>query len=74
MSKTILVTGGAASGKSRWAVSYFSACDYELYLCTSDKIDEDTKRRIEYGNKQNFVEWDIVTAADSDPADKIGDH
>ena len=26
MSKTMLVTGGAASGKTRWAVSYFAAC------------------------------------------------
>ncbi len=74
MSKTILVTGGAASGKSRWAVSYFSACDYVLYLCTADAIDEDTKRRIEYGNKQNYVEWDIQTGADENPVERITDH
>ncbi|MGN1137190.1 MAG: bifunctional adenosylcobinamide kinase/adenosylcobinamide-phosphate guanylyltransferase [Oscillospiraceae bacterium] len=74
MSKTILVTGGAASGKSRWAVSYFAACDYVLYLCTADAIDEDTKRRIEYGNKQNYVEWDIKEGADESLVELIGDH
>ena len=74
MSKTILVTGGAASGKSRWAVSYFAACDYVLYLCTADKIDEDTKHRIEYGNKQNFVEWDLREGADEPLVDLIEDH
>ncbi|MGN0667448.1 MAG: bifunctional adenosylcobinamide kinase/adenosylcobinamide-phosphate guanylyltransferase [Huintestinicola sp.] len=74
MSKTILITGGAASGKSRWAVSYFSACDYVLYLRTADKVDSDTMSRIEYGNKQNFVEWDIKTGITSSPADLFTDH
>ncbi|MGN0675016.1 MAG: bifunctional adenosylcobinamide kinase/adenosylcobinamide-phosphate guanylyltransferase [Oscillospiraceae bacterium] len=74
MSKTILVTGGAASGKSRWTVSYFSACDYVLYLCVTDKVDADTLHRIEYGNKQNFVEWDIKTNADNNLAGFVTDH
>ena len=74
MSKTILVTGGAASGKSRWAVSYFAACDYVLYLCNADSVDADTMGRIEYGNKQNFVEWDIKTGIKTAPADVIADH
>lgn len=74
MSKTMLVTGGAASGKTRWAVSYFSACDYVLYLCVTDAVDNDTMNRIEYGNKQNFVEWDIRTNADKDLAEYVTDH
>lgn len=74
MSKNILITGGASSGKSRWAVTNFSACDYVLYLRVGAAVDADTLHRIEYGNKQNFVEWDIVTGADHDPAEKIGDH
>lgn len=74
MSKTMLVTGGAASGKTRWAVSYFSACDYVLYLCVTDAVDNDTMHRIEYGNKQNFVEWDIKTNADTNLADYVTDH
>lgn len=74
MSKTILVTGGAASGKSRWAVSYLAACDYVLYLRTAEAVDADTLHRIEYGNKQNFVEWDIKTGIQDAPAEAITDH
>lgn len=74
MSKTILVTGGAASGKSRWAVSYLSACDYVLYLTVSDATDKDTMKRIEYGNKQNYVEWDIKNGVKAAPIDYITDH
>ncbi len=74
MSKTIFITGGAASGKSRWAVSYFSACDYVLYLRTAETVDPDTMQRIEYGNKQNFVEWDIETNVSDNPASRFADH
>lgn len=74
MSKTILITGGAASGRSRWAVSYFAACDYVLYLRTTDSLDPDTLHRIEYGNKQNFVEWDIRTGVTNPPAPLFTDH
>ena len=74
MSKTILITGGAASGKTRWAVSYFSACDNVLYLCVTDSVDNDTMQRIEFGNKQNFVEWDIKTNVNSNLADYVTDH
>lgn len=74
MSKTILITGGAASGKSRWAVSYFAACDYVLYLRTADAVDADTMHRIEYSNKQNYVEWDIKTNVTSAPASYFTDH
>ncbi|MBP0965023.1 MAG: bifunctional adenosylcobinamide kinase/adenosylcobinamide-phosphate guanylyltransferase [Oscillospiraceae bacterium] len=74
MSKTILITGGAASGKSRWAVSYLAACDYVLYLRTADAVDADTMNRIEYSNKQNYVEWDIRTGITENPAEQITDH
>ena len=74
MSKTILVTGGAASGKSRWAVSYLAACDYVLYLSVDDEVDHDTMGRIEYGNKQNYVEWDIKTGVTTAPSEFLSDH
>ncbi len=74
MSKTILITGGAASGKSRWAVSYFAACDNVLYLRTANAVDENTMNRIEYGNKQNYVEWDVRTGVTSDLASNIESH
>ncbi len=74
MAKNILITGGAASGKSRWAVTNFSACDYVLYLRAGDVVDADTLNRIEFGNNKNGVEWDIVTGAKKDPASYIEDH
>lgn len=74
MSKTILVTGGSSSGKSRWAVSYLAACDYVLYLCAAEKIDPDILNRIEFGNKQNMVEWDIRENITENPAELFTDH
>lgn len=74
MSRNILITGGAASGKSRWAATYFAACDYVLYLRAGESVDEDTLHRIEFGNKKNMVEWDIVTGVTGSPAEKITDH
>ncbi len=67
MSKSLLITGGAASGKSRWAATYFSACDYVLYLKAGGEVDSDTLRRIEFSNHQNGVEWDIVTSEKKRP-------
>lgn len=74
MSKSILITGGAASGKSRWAVTNYSRFDYVLYLRTGEAVDPDILHRIEYGNNQNGVEWDIVADIRQDPAASIGDH
>lgn len=66
MARTILVTGGSASGKSRWAISQFVACDNVLYICPGE-MDADTRNRIEYGNKNNYVEWDIKENVTSNP-------
>lgn len=74
MSRNILITGGASSGKSRWAATYFAACDYVLYLRAGSSVDEDTLHRIEFDNKKNLVEWDIVTSVEGAPAEKITDH
>lgn len=74
MSKIILVTGGASSGKSRWAVTYLNGCDYVLYLCTSEKLNPNTLSRIEFANKQNFVEWDIKENVTENPASLFTDH
>ena len=74
MANNILITGGAASGKSRWAVTQFAACDYVLYLRAGEAVDADTMQRIKYGNEKNFVEWDIQTGAYEDPAQYFTDH
>ncbi|MBO4981443.1 MAG: bifunctional adenosylcobinamide kinase/adenosylcobinamide-phosphate guanylyltransferase [Lachnospiraceae bacterium] len=74
MSKTILVTGGYASGKSRWVVTHFEACDYVLYLCPDAEMDADIQKRIRYGNEKNYVEWDIKTGVTDSPQSYITDH
>lgn len=74
MSKTILVTGGASSGKSRWAVTYLAACDYVLYMSPSEKVSGDTLNRIDYVCSKNFVEWDIRPGITESPEENIADH
>lgn len=74
MAKTTLITGGAASGKSRWAATYFSGCDYVLYLRTYKEVDTDTMKRIDYDNKLHLVEWDIKTDVYSEPVKLFTDH
>ena len=74
MPKSILITGGAASGKSRWAATSYSHYDYVLYMRTGEAVDPDTLHRIEYSNNQNGVDWDIVEGVYDDPAGRIGDH
>lgn len=73
MARTILVTGGSASGKSRWAISQFVACDNVLYICPGE-MDADTRNRIEYGNQKNYVEWDIREGVTSDPKSLFNKH
>ena len=49
MANSILITGGSASGKSRFAVTHFHCCDYVLYLKAGSDLDADTKKRLEQG-------------------------
>lgn len=73
MARTILVTGGGASGKSRWAISQFEACDNVLYICPG-KLDEDTLNRISYSNNKNYVEWDIRENVTGRPCELFNKH
>ena len=73
MASITLVTGGAASGKSRCAISYFRTCDNVLYMNTSPEMPEETLHRLEYSTKENEVEWEIVNGVD-DPVPLIKDH
>ena len=68
-----LVTGGAVSGKSRWAISYFRTCDNVLYMNTSPELPEETRNRMEYSNEENNVRWEIVNSV-TDPASCIMNH
>lgn len=73
MARTILVTGGGASGKSRWAVSQFAACDNVLYICPGE-LDADTRNRIEFSNNKNYVQWDIKEHVTSEPYELFNKH
>ncbi len=74
MARSILITGGAASGKTRFAASYFSGCDNVLYLRVGGEIDKDVKHRIEFDNKNRGVEWEIVSKDTLTPCQEIGSH
>jgi adenosylcobinamide kinase/adenosylcobinamide-phosphate guanylyltransferase len=71
MSKVIVVTGGAASGKSRWAVSYFSACNHVLYIASADEVDADTLDRIKFDTDEAGMKWNIVSGVSEDPAERF---
>lgn len=74
MSKSILITGGSASGKSRYAVTGFAAFDYVLYMRMGVEVDADIRNRIEFDNKKNGVEWDIVSSESLSPVEEVKDH
>lgn len=74
MAKTILVTGGYASGKSRWVVTQHEAIDYVLYLCPDEEMDPDIKQRIAYSNQKNYVEWDLRIGVSEDLHTHIKEH
>ena len=74
MANSILITGGAASGKARFAVTNFAAFDYVLYLRVGENLDPDITHRIEYSTQKNFVEWTVVHKQTDTPADEVQDH
>lgn len=73
MGNITLITGGAGSGKTRWAISYFRTCDNVLFLNTGTRMSEETRRRMEFSNRENNVSWDIVQEVE-DPVPLIKDH
>lgn len=74
MANSILITGGAASGKARFAITNFAAFDYVLYLRVGEELDADITHRIEFSTQKNGVEWDVVHKQTETPADEVGDH
>ena len=73
MSTITVVTGGAKSGKTRWAINYFATCDNVLYINTGEKVSEDIRRRIEFKNRKNDVMWEILENV-KDPCELIEGH
>ncbi len=74
MARTYLITGGANSGKARWAIRYFAHCRDVAYITSNDDMEEDLRKRMEITNEQNGVKWDVIRY-DGTPADIISnDH
>ena len=73
MGSITLITGGAASGKTRWAISYFKTCDDVLFMNTAEEFSKEDRNRMDYSNKENNVEW-VVKNGISDPISCIKDH
>jgi len=73
MGNITLITGGAGSGKTRWAISYFKTCDNVLFLNTGARVSDDTLHRLKFSNEQNNVEW-VVESDVENPVEHIKDH
>ncbi|MCL2036116.1 MAG: bifunctional adenosylcobinamide kinase/adenosylcobinamide-phosphate guanylyltransferase [Oscillospiraceae bacterium] len=59
MAKIIFITGGAKSGKARWAVNYFGRLDDVMYMCVYDSLERDIADRIKYNCDKNGISWVI---------------
>ena len=73
MGNITLITGGAASGKTRWAISYFRTCDNVLYMNTGSELPSETRNRMDFSNRENDVVWEVVDNV-TDPVSHIKDH
>jgi adenosylcobinamide kinase/adenosylcobinamide-phosphate guanylyltransferase len=59
--KMIFITGGARSGKSRFALDYANRhFSKKLYLATCEVLDEEMVRRVENHKKRRSKEWNTV--------------
>ena len=74
MATSILITGGAASGKARFAVTSFAAFDYVLYLRVGEELSSDITNRIDFGAQKNGVEWDVVHKRTLTPSEEVKNH
>ena len=73
MRKITFITGGARSGKSRWAVSHFARCNGVKYMCTCEELDEEVSKRIDYFRSEYGVNWEIITNVE-DPMEYLDGH
>jgi adenosylcobinamide kinase/adenosylcobinamide-phosphate guanylyltransferase len=56
--KVIFITGGARSGKSRFALDYANRhCSKKLYLATCEVLDEEMAQCVENHKKMRGPEW-----------------
>lgn len=57
MARTILVTGGARSGKSRFAESLYADAPDVVYIATCEPSDEEMRERIELHRQTRPANW-----------------
>ena len=63
-----LVTGGARSGKSRYAQSLLEGCASVTFIATAEALDDDMRRRIARHRAERPASWTTVEA----PCDLAG--
>jgi adenosylcobinamide kinase/adenosylcobinamide-phosphate guanylyltransferase len=72
--RVIFITGGARSGKSRFALDYADRhFSKKLYLATCEALDEEMCRRVENHKKMRGPEWQTVEEP-VEIVDKIRQH
>ena len=57
MDRIILVTGGARSGKSRFAETFYANTDDVVYIATCQPSDEEMRERVELHRKSRPESW-----------------
>lgn len=60
MGRIVFITGGARSGKSRFAESLFDGKDDVLYVATALGFDEEMRERINRHRQQRNPAWETV--------------
>jgi adenosylcobinamide kinase/adenosylcobinamide-phosphate guanylyltransferase len=63
MAKIIFVTGGAQSGKARWAIDYLGLLDDVMYMCVYDTLESDILNRIKFNGDKHGISWNIQEGA-----------
>lgn len=59
--KTVLITGGCRSGKSRYALDYANRhFSRKLFLATCEILDDEMARRVENHQKMRGPDWETV--------------
>jgi adenosylcobinamide kinase/adenosylcobinamide-phosphate guanylyltransferase len=59
--KTVLITGGCRSGKSRYALDYANRhFSRKLFLATCEVLDDEMARRVENHRKMRGLEWETA--------------
>jgi adenosylcobinamide kinase/adenosylcobinamide-phosphate guanylyltransferase len=63
MAKIIFVTGGAQSGKARWAIDYLGLLDDVMYMCVYDSLENDIANRVKFNCEKHGINWNIKEGA-----------